>query len=80
MTLADMMEGLREGAAKQSKFMGITLTCTEVEPILAEYDALHAEIEWLKAEIEARRVAVEKVYLAQGAEIERLKDELAKAS
>jgi hypothetical protein len=44
-----MMEGLREGAAKQSKFMGITLTRTEIEPMLAEYDALRVENERLRA-------------------------------
>jgi hypothetical protein len=47
MNLADMMEGLREGAAKQTKFMGITLTQVEVGPILAEYAELRAEVERL---------------------------------
>ena len=51
MNLSDMMNGLREGAAKQTKFMGITLTRTEVEPILAEWDALRAENERLRAAI-----------------------------
>jgi hypothetical protein len=40
MTLCELMESLRKGLKKQTKFYGITLTKEEVGPILEEYDRL----------------------------------------
>jgi archaellum component FlaC len=48
MNLADMMEGMREAASKNTKFVGINLTQVEINPILAEYDTMRAEVERLK--------------------------------
>lgn len=48
MNFTDMMEGLREAAAKRTKYVGINLTMAEADPILAEYDELCAEIKRLQ--------------------------------
>jgi hypothetical protein len=40
MNLSDLMEGLRRAEQAKTKFVSITLTQTEIKPILAEYDRL----------------------------------------
>lgn len=52
MNFTEMMNSLRAAADKRTRYVGITLTAQEYDPILAEYDALQAEIDRLRAALD----------------------------
>lgn len=65
MTLAQMIEGLREAHTQKARIYSIALTGMEVVPILAQYD-------FLKAEIDRLEQRLKDLYEGGRAEIERL--------